>query len=444
MRELGGTDYACILSGILILLELSFQTISRAVLLDSTLYLFIGLGFYFGLKLWNTNDMIKYNDLMIKRKVKDNASFYIKKKKGLLIKYWIWTILCSFFISCAFCVKHTGLCVIGTVGVIHFIRTLFVSPKLKNYNNLNEIVKEKKKINDDKNNDDKDKVIVQKTPNIIIRFMDELTNRIFSRMFLSGLIMLFFIVSIYILCFVIHFKIIIYSGVDENSMPDEYRATLIGNEHMNVKGPAPSMLSNIYRINKRMLELNHEVQYEQYYCSKWYEWLVHYRGIVYEWEKYPDGTHTCVYLFGNPPIYWLGLVSVVVGLYYFDRFFHQRTAPKKVLSSINIFQHNSICYCLLGYFSNLLPYVLIVKRPTYVYHYHPSLFFAILLTGLLFDLLTKPLLSIISKLRPILLSLFFIFFLSVYIFFSPFSFSFHLTEEQHDKRRLFKSLFPLW
>jgi len=54
VKQMGGSFLAKNLAGFMLLFELSLQTISRNVLLDSFLYAMIGLSFLFALKTWHT------------------------------------------------------------------------------------------------------------------------------------------------------------------------------------------------------------------------------------------------------------------------------------------------------------------------------------------------------------------------------------------------------
>lgn len=91
------------------------------------------------------------------------------------------------------------------------------------------------------------------------------------------------------------------------------------------------------------------------------------------------------FLLGNPFVYWgstlsMGLIGAVV-LWYLVRW--QRGI--KELSQSDIDQiHYAGLYPLAGWFLHYLPFV-IMARVTYVHHYYPALYFAILTTGFLVD-----------------------------------------------------------
>ena len=62
---------------------------------------------------------------------------------------------------------------------------------------------------------------------------------------------------------------IIYPGVDEDSMSDNYRSQLIGSTVQMPAGENPQgMIRNIIDINLKMAEVNAAVWYESYYVSR--------------------------------------------------------------------------------------------------------------------------------------------------------------------------------
>eukprot|EP00299_Pterocystis_sp_00344_P012664 c6112_g1_i1.p1 GENE.c6112_g1_i1~~c6112_g1_i1.p1 ORF type:complete len:530 (-),score=95.92 c6112_g1_i1:35-1624(-) len=392
VRELNLSAHASFIAGSLVVLELSMQIISRAILLDSFLYLTIALSFYSALRMWRFH------------------------RTGQSRKFWIWTVICGCMMGCAFSTKHTGLGVIGIVGVIHLIRTF--QPVFS----------------------------ASAEQPLPVRIQNVLR----SKLFVSGVLMLAIITVIYILCFVIHFVVIIYSGVDEDSMSDNYRSQLIGATVKMPAGESPQgMWKNIVDINRHMLKVNHHVSFKHHYGSQWYEWPILYRGLVYLWKNLPDGTHYCIYLFGNPLIYWLVLVNVVVALCSCDKRYWMAYVEKIDLAPHSKNALFACALCLFGYFANYLPYPLLVKRTCFVYHYHPSLYFGILLVGCSFDYWFPPLRwSAVS--RTLITSILLAPIIVCYIYYMPFAFGLPLTETEHDSRRMMhwfpalKKFFVIW
>ena len=160
-----------------------------------------------------------------------------------------------------------------------------------------------------------------------------------------------------------------------------------------------------------------------------------WKGVMYHWETF-DGYHECVYLFGNPVLYWIVLLSVIVGVFYVDRLSY-----KQIYGIINGYsrQVEYLFICILGYFSNILPYPILIARPCYMYHYHPSLIFGILFLSTMINSITKKKINrvviALILLIPVIIS---------YWHFLPFSYAIPLTDEEHNARRWFPNLFPYW
>ncbi|KAK2607422.1 hypothetical protein N8I77_006094 [Diaporthe amygdali] len=117
-------------------------------------------------------------------------------------------------------------------------------------------------------------------------------------------------------------------------------------------------------------------------ASQWWQWPILNVGLrMCGWDD-----HIVKYfLLGNPFVYWgstlsMGLIGTIV-LWYLVRW--QRGL--KELSQSDIDQiHYAGLYPLAGWFLHYLPFV-IMARVTYVHHYYPALYFAILTTGFLAD-----------------------------------------------------------
>jgi hypothetical protein len=96
------------------------------------------------------------------------------------------------------------------------------------------------------------------------------------------------------------------------------------------------------------------------YSSHWYQWLVNARPILYVLEYPSQGTKISIAAFLNPVLCWGGLLSLPVLGWMAIRRRDRRAA-----------------FILLGYLSQLLPWVP-VARLTFEYHYFPSALFLVL------------------------------------------------------------------
>ncbi|KAH7040526.1 glycosyltransferase family 39 protein [Microdochium trichocladiopsis] len=117
-------------------------------------------------------------------------------------------------------------------------------------------------------------------------------------------------------------------------------------------------------------------------ASKWWQWPILHVGLrMCGWNddivKY--------FLLGNPFTYWVSTASLgVVGLvaaWYILRW--QRGFKDLSQGDIDLIHYAGI-YPVMGWFLHYLPFV-IMARVTYVHHYYPALYFAILALGFLVD-----------------------------------------------------------
>ena len=105
------------------------------------------------------------------------------------------------------------------------------------------------------------------------------------------------------------------------------------------------------------------------YSSRWHQWLVDARPILYYLEYFENGKKSLFGAFSNPLVAWGGLCAMggMVWLSVRDR-------------------DNKALFILIGYLANLLPWVA-VNRLTFAYHYFPCTVFLILaISYLLADL----------------------------------------------------------
>ena len=102
------------------------------------------------------------------------------------------------------------------------------------------------------------------------------------------------------------------------------------------------------------------------YASKWYQWLLDIRPILYYLHYFDDGTKSAFAAFSNPLVCWGGLLAMG-GLGWIA----VRDRDERAI------------FILIGYLANLLPWVL-VSRLTFAYHYFPCTVFLVLALGYLF------------------------------------------------------------
>jgi dolichyl-phosphate-mannose--protein O-mannosyl transferase len=97
------------------------------------------------------------------------------------------------------------------------------------------------------------------------------------------------------------------------------------------------------------------------YQSTWYQWLLDIRPIWYYSGVVDTGVSHSISCFSNPLLTWAGLPAVFYTLYVCIRK-HDRTA----------------WFILIGYITALGPWILLVKRCVFAYHFYPTSFFTML------------------------------------------------------------------
>jgi len=95
------------------------------------------------------------------------------------------------------------------------------------------------------------------------------------------------------------------------------------------------------------------------------------------------------FLLGNPLVYWASTLSLIFFSFLFAFYLVRFQRGYVDLSSFEIDQiHYSGIYPVIGWFLHYLPFVA-MSRVTYVHHYYPALYFAILTAGFCVDWTTR-------------------------------------------------------
>ena len=110
---------------------------------------------------------------------------------------------------------------------------------------------------------------------------------------------------------------------------------------------------------------------EHPYSSRWYQWMLDIRPILYYLHYFPDSSRSSFGAWVNPILCWAGLLALFV-LGYMALF----RRDKKAL------------FLLVGYLAQLLPWIFI-GRITFAYHYFPCAAFLVLALGYVFSLMGK-------------------------------------------------------
>lgn len=118
-----------------------------------------------------------------------------------------------------------------------------------------------------------------------------------------------------------------------------------------------------------MFSYHSELVAEHPYSSKWYQWLLDIRPILYYLDYLDDGMRSSFGAFVNPALCWGGLMSLFV-LIYTTLFRDDRQAG----------------FILVAYLAQLLPWILIT-RLTFAYHYFPCSVFLVLSMAYVFKIM---------------------------------------------------------
>ena len=151
-------------------------------------------------------------------------------------------------------------------------------------------------------------------------------------------------------------------------------------------------------------------------ASKFWQWPILNVGLrMCSWE---DGVIK-YFLLGNPAVYWgstasIGILGLVV-LWYLVRW--QRGYVELKPGEIDHFHYAGL-YPVAGWVLHYLPSV-IMARVTYVHHYYPALYFAILAAGFLVNWTTNPLRRKNMMYEWAAYSVLYVLVIGLFVYFSP-------------------------
>ena len=132
------------------------------------------------------------------------------------------------------------------------------------------------------------------------------------------------------------------------------------------------LVSVMWENQKYMLTYHNGVHDPHPYSSRWYQWVLDIRPILYylDWQSTP-GMKSAFGAFVNPVVCWGGLLALVTAVV---RIFRRRCGIA--------------LFIVIGYFSQLAPWFAI-GRTTFAYHYFPSVLFLVLALSYVFHTLQE-------------------------------------------------------
>ena len=107
------------------------------------------------------------------------------------------------------------------------------------------------------------------------------------------------------------------------------------------------------------------------FSSTWWQWVLNVRPILYYLNHFPTGTRAVIAAFGNPLIYWGGLLAIFAMPYAFIR------------------RGDGRAFVIFAAYLLLLAPWFFITRLTFAYHYFPNTIFLALALAYVFDHLIR-------------------------------------------------------
>ncbi|NLX82397.1 MAG: phospholipid carrier-dependent glycosyltransferase [Clostridiales bacterium] len=158
-----------------------------------------------------------------------------------------------------------------------------------------------------------------------------------------------------------------------------------------IASPGGVTIQKIIRNNISMFDYHSEPGRgaDHQYYSPWHSWPIIKKPMYYYSGGVINGTSSVIWAFGNPLVWWGGLLALVMTAFYA---LYERLSVNKRLIAYDKGELLSLSYdrrpliLLLAFLAQYLPWVL-VPRGTYIYHYFPSVPFIILCMTLMMEYL---------------------------------------------------------
>lgn len=294
-------------------------------------------------------------------------------------------------------------------------------------------------------------------------------------------------IGVYAAWFWLHFALLPLSGgKGDRFMNAAFRKALVGSPTYDPKAVKPGFWSSFVYLNRRMVASNAGISKKHTWQTRWYEWMVNVRGVLYfsrkastmEIEakalasyaealgnttdadpaavaaaaaaaakgaadaaaavantKTPGGAaaalSTKVYLIGNPVVASMCLATGLGFLVTVALLVRYRRSALRDGSASGRGRLGALytgIFLLSGWVANLAPYVL-VDRPAFLYHYIPSLMYAQLLSAQLVDMLPVAPRRVVVAMAVAAMA-------AALVFWAPWIYALPLTKEQHLRRQL--------
>jgi len=196
-------------------------------------------------------------------------------------------------------------------------------------------------------------------------------NKNYWQIILKPILFISIIFVVYFSVFAIHINLLPNSGDGDDYMSSAFVSTLSDSAHFGKFRPEnqPSLWNKFTELNQKMLSYNKSITAPHPDGSKWFAWPFGQKKIFFWTENINMLLAPKIYLSANLWLWEIGLVSIVIGIFYF--LFNLFKKGFKNEENFGLF------LLLSGYFGNLFAY-LFVSRVAFIYHYFPSLIFLII------------------------------------------------------------------
>ncbi|KAA8499450.1 Dolichyl-phosphate-mannose--protein mannosyltransferase 4 [Porphyridium purpureum] len=236
-------------------------------------------------------------------------------------------------------------------------------------------------------------------------------------------------IMVYAFPFWLHFRLLPRSGPGDGHMDLGFRRRLIGSDAYDATLRRRWFFIDFLELNARMYIANKNITGKHPWETKWYQWIVNARGLLY-YAKRGAAKHdpeALIYLLGNPCAVWVSMAAIVV-LTLLTMFQVRRRQFE--LPSLPAWRTNTELggFLLIGWTLNLLPFIL-VERSAFLYHYLPGLLFAELALGYLVDCIPW------RGARVLLCAVLVSAFIAAFVYWSPWTYAWPLSLSEHRARR---------
>ena len=147
------------------------------------------------------------------------------------------------------------------------------------------------------------------------------------------------------------------------------------------------MLERVWNAQVTMFEYHKNLVATHYFSSPWYEWPLIIKPMWYYSAAFPEaGKASTIMAFGNPAVWWTGLLGILFVLGY--SFYRNALPMLRVVPGRDDAYDRAMPVIAVGFLSAYLPWVL-VSRLTFIYHYFASVPFIIMATAWWLDRLPR-------------------------------------------------------